>query len=701
MAEGAGLTTTRRTATGRPHLRTADAVLWGTIATSLPALAWALLAVARGAPWGTLLPIAALGVAGELLRVRIYRARAETFSFSLAVAATAAAVTAAPATAPLVALASAAVHVAMAGTRRPDKVLFNLAVSVLSAGVATAVYVALLAAGADGMAARLVAATCAVGAYSVVNVGLVSAIISAHSERSLFAVARDTGWYWPTSVLVGLTGAFLGATHGGLGVLGTAMFVLPVFVMRFTLAFYASRSEETIRTLEDQADRLEHLALYDSLTGLPNRRLLQERLDAALAGDGARIALLLLDVDRFKEINDTFGHASGDRLLLEIGPRLRMALRPEDVVARLGGDEFAVLLPDMDVEEAEAVARRLSLAIEHPFVAEGYSLEVSASIGVTVAPEHGGDASALLRRAEIAMYVAKRPGQAYAVYAPEHEARHSPERLALIGELRQAIEPADAAAATANGALVLHYQPKVDCGSGRVVGAEALVRWMHPLRGLVPPDDFIPLAEQTGLIRPLTRRVLALAIEQCSAWRVQGLAVTLAVNLSMRDLEDPALPELIAALLRDAGLGHDALTVEITESGIMLDRVLVTGALSRLRAMGVGVAIDDFGTGYSALSYLKDLPVDALKIDRSFVQPIAGDRRSAAIVATAVTLGHALGLEVVAEGVEDEASLELLRSLGCDTAQGYHLGRPLPADGFAAWVRERRAGGGPALRAVA
>jgi diguanylate cyclase (GGDEF)-like protein len=655
-------------------------VLWGTVAAALPASAWSLTAIARTGAWEVLLPFVSLAAVAELLRVRIYRARAETFSFSLAVAVTMAAVSAASVAAPLAALSASVVHIAMTGTRRLDKVVFNLSANPLAAGIAAWTYLLLRGPLPGGVVGHLLAAAGAVAAYLVINLGLVSAMVSIHSGRSLLAVARSTGWFVPTNLLLGLTGAFLGAMHEQLGLLGTAVFMLPILVMRFTLAFYAGRSEETIRMLEEQAKDLERMALYDTLTGLPNRRLLQERLRSALDDpEHEAVALLLLNLDRFKEINDTFGHQHGDRLLQQLGPRLHTVLRASDTVARLSGDEFAVLLPGAGVEEACAVAERLGTAVGQPYSVEGYVLEVSASIGIAVAPEHGVDADAVLRRADIAMYVAKRPGLAYAVYAAEHEEQHSPERLALIGELRQAIE---------QDQLTLHYQPKVDCATGRVVGAEALLRWIHPDRGLIPPDQFIPLAENTGLIRPLTDWVLESAIRQCSAWRAAGMRLAVAVNVSMRNLDDPQLPETIATLLAASGLPPALLSVEVTESSIMADQVRVTAALSRLRAMGIAISVDDFGTGYSALSYLKDLPVDELKIDRSFIRQLTAEDKSAAIVRSTITLGHDLGLRVVAEGVEDLASWGLLGDLACDAAQGYYLSRPLPVAEFEGWVRQ-------------
>ncbi|MEX2228042.1 MAG: EAL domain-containing protein [Dehalococcoidia bacterium] len=660
--------------------------LWGTVAAAVPALGWSLFMVAASGAWRLLLPFVVLGIVAELLRVRIARARAETMSFSLSGTVTMAAVTSATPIAPLVALCAAIVHMGVVGTRRPDKLLFNLAVLVLATSAGSLIYTG-TAGWVPGMPGTLLAGGLAVCAYVTVNLSLVAAIIALHSGQSFLALIRDARWYVPTNLLLGITGAFLGASYQELGVVGTAIFVLPILVARYTLAFYASRSEETIRMLEAQADRMEQLALYDTLTELPNRSRLHDKLEVALgAREAGDVALLLLDLDRFKEINDTFGHQPGDRLLQHVGPRLRTVLHAEDVVARLGGDEFAVLLAHAGVWEAREVAERAREALARPYPLEGYMIEVSASVGIAVAPDHGLDADVLMRRAEIAMYVAK-SGRGVAVYEPAQEEQHSPERLALIGELRQAIE---------GDALTVHYQPKVDCATGDVFGAEALVRWQHERHGLIPPDRFIPIAEHTGLIRALTRRVLTTAITDAAGWAQNGAPLSVSVNLSMRDLEDSDLPDFVAGLLAERGLDAAVLEVEVTESTIMLDPQQVCAALDRFRAMGIAVAVDDFGTGYSALSYLKDLPVDELKIDRSFVQQMMTDLKTRAIVRSTVALGHALGLVVVAEGVEDEASRAFLASVGCDSAQGFYFSRPLPLAEFVAWVHARRQHGSAA-----
>jgi diguanylate cyclase (GGDEF)-like protein len=412
---------------------------------------------------------------------------------------------------------------------------------------------------------------------------------------------------------------------------------------------------------------LEHQALHDLLTDLPNRTLLHQRMEQAIETrtDGS-VALLLVDLDRFKEVNDTFGHQYGDLLLKEIGPRLRDVLGPNDIIARLGGDEFAVLLPHTDTLRTERVARELLAVLDEPFAIANQSLDIGGSIGIALAPEHGETADVVMRRADIAMYVAKRSNRGFAIFAAEQD-QHSPERLALVGELRRAID---------NDELTLYYQPKVNLDSGRCIGAEALIRWQHPVRGMVPPDQFIALAEQTGLIRTLSRWVLNAALRQARTWHDAGFELPIAVNLSMRDLHDPDLPDTVAELLTKWQVPSTRLMVEITENGLMAEPAKALQTVIGLRAMGIRIAIDDFGTGYSSLGYLKRLPVDELKIDRSFVRELTDDQDDLAIVRSTISLGHDLGLRIVAEGIEDAATWNLLHQLGCDIGQGYHIGRP-------------------------
>jgi diguanylate cyclase len=440
-----------------------------------------------------------------------------------------------------------------------------------------------------------------------------------------------------------------------------------------------------VAQVQGQAAKTQHQALHDALTGLPNRTLLRERTDQAIHQADRELvpaALLLIDLDRFKEVNDTLGHHLGDQLLVQVGERLRGRLREVDTVARLGGDEFAVLLPRIQTAEgAVAVASKLLDGFDEPFRLEDLSLEVEASIGVAVYPEHGSDPDELLQRADIAMYVAKDTHAGFVLFDPEQD-QHSPRRLALLGELRRAID---------HQQLVLHFQPKIDAHTGQMLGVEALVRWQHPEHGLIPPNDFLPLAERTGLIGPLTHYVLDAALRQCRDWRQAGHELAIAVNVSARSLLDLAFPDQVAGLLARWEVPARLLVVEITESTIMADPTHALEILGRLNLMGVQVAIDDFGTGYSSMARLKTLPVHELKIDRSFVSQMTSSTRDAVIVHTTVDLGRNLGLRVVAEGVEDLQTLQELDALGCDAIQGYYISRPMPADDLIHWLEQQHA----------
>ena len=423
-------------------------------------------------------------------------------------------------------------------------------------------------------------------------------------------------------------------------------------------------------------------ASHDALTRLPNRLLLRERIEHTLGetADGKKAAaLLLLDLDRFKEVNDTLGHAAGDLLLQEVSRRLTGALRAQDMVARLGGDEFAILLPDAGESTVLHLAGRLWEELESPFLIEEQSLTIGASIGIALYPDHGRDLDLLLQHADVAMYEAKRKHRRAVVYSPTQD-QYTMQRLALVRDLRQAIQDQD---------LMLYYQPKIDCATGDLHGVEALLRWLHPDRGFIPPDQFIPLAEQTGLIDPLTTWVLETALRQCQAWKLTGRSIPVAVNLSARALQDQRLPPLISQLLPRYGLSPALLTLEITESSLMLDPAGAESVLTRLHTLGVRLSIDDFGAGYSSLAYLKNLPVQEVKIDKSFVLDMktATDIKGAAIVRSVITLAHALDLRVVAEGVEDAETKMILDDLDCDTIQGYHISRALPASDLDRWLR--------------
>ncbi|WP_422924803.1 EAL domain-containing protein [Singulisphaera sp. PoT] len=433
-----------------------------------------------------------------------------------------------------------------------------------------------------------------------------------------------------------------------------------------------------VQRLEAQT-RLRHEANHDALTGLPNRMLLQRRIEQAIRNatePEQTLALLLIDLDRFREINDTFGHHYGDLALQQLHPRFRQVLRRADTIARLGGDEFGILLPDADEAGALEVARKLLECLVPPIEVHDQSLEVSGSIGIALFPGHGRDSITLVRRADVARYAAKRAHRGLAVFSPELSP-YNPGRLPLISELRRAVE---------RDQLLLHYQPKVDLCTMQPFGAEALIRWSHPREGLMPPDAFIPLAEQTGLIRPLDFWALDAALRQCRDWQGRGMGLNVAVNLAAVSLQDHDLLPTIARILRGAEADPAWLTVEITESAMIEEPSRAMEVLSQIHAMGVRIAIDDFGTGYSSLAYLKDLPVDEVKVDRSFVKNITTNAKTAHIVQSVIELGHGLGLSVIAEGIEDQETADLLTSMGCDGAQGFFFSRPIPPTDFAGWM---------------
>lgn len=453
-------------------------------------------------------------------------------------------------------------------------------------------------------------------------------------------------------------------------------FVYGLAALVIVLADSLRRSRGTAMAALQEAERL---ALYDTLTGLPNRVLFGDRVEHALETtrrDGDAVALLLMDLDHFKEVNDTFGHHVGDLLLKEVGPHLRSELRGGDTLARLGGDEFAILLPGAGAAVAAAIAERLIAALERPFVIGGQALSVGASIGIACSPEHASDGETLLRRADVAMYVAKRAPGRYATYAAEQD-EGGADRLALLAELTDAIE---------EDQLVLHYQPQVDARTGRLFAFEALVRWQHPRRGLLAPTEFVMLAERTGLIRRFTERVLRQAVHQTREWREAGRDVRVAVNISMRNLLDEHLPDLVRDILATEELPPDCLVLEITESALMADQDRTVETIKRLRALGVLVSIDDYGSGYSSIAYLKRLGADEVKIDKSFIMEMASDPSAEAIVRATIDLGHTLGFAVVAEGVEDRETWATLRDLGVDRVQGYEIARPMPAAQVIPWV---------------
>ena len=514
----------------------------------------------------------------------------------------------------------------------------------------------------------LVAAAAGAVTFFLVNQLLVTRAVSYKLGETMWAAMRPSLGYELLSNGAMLALAPLVALAVERGVAFVPLLLPPVIAV-YTVASVA-------------LDR-ERRALSDALTNLPNRVLLAERAAAALSARESThvVALALFDLDRFKEVNDTLGHHVGDRLLQVVAQRLAAAVRPCDTVARLGGDEFAVLLPELpDASNAVDAVSRLRQAVTEPIVLEGLLIDVGASVGLAICPADGVDLDALLQRADVAMYLSKESGavEQYDV-GRDH---NSTSRLAMLGELRLAIE---------TDQLELHYQPKAELATGRVTGVEALVRWRHPDRGLIPPDDFIPLAERSGLIEQLTAWVLDSALAQVAAWRDQGLLLQVAVNVSVKDLSGFVLTDRVAACLTAYDVPAHLLQLEVTEGSLMAEPVRAGAELGRLAALGVSLSLDDFGTGWSSLGHLRQLPVQELKIDRSFVQRMGDGARDVAIVRSVVDLARGLGMSVVAEGVEDERTWVALREVGCDVAQGWWLARALPADELVTWLAERDA----------
>ena len=443
---------------------------------------------------------------------------------------------------------------------------------------------------------------------------------------------------------------------------------------------YRRQLEQSNQQLVRTNEELEHLALHDPLTGLPNRSLVIDRLQQAILNarrNQEPMALLMLDLDHFKEVNDTLGHLVGDKLLMRVGERFQSSLREPDTLGRLGGDEFAVVLPRAGQKDALIVAEKLQDALRRPVDIDQNSFSVAASIGISMYPDHGPDPSSLLRSADIAMYVAKRARNDYAVYKPDYDT-YNPDHLSLLRDLRESIRQGD---------IDVVFQPKLDLRNGIIIGVEALARWHHPERGDIPPYEFIPILEQTGLIRLFTLQILEKAVGYCTCCRQQGMEFNVAVNLSMHNLRDNRLPEQISEILDRYDFDCHQLILEITESAIMQDPEHSLEILDRLDKMGLKLSVDDFGTGYSSLSHLKRLPVSQLKIDCSFIKDMIRDEDDAMIVRSTIELAHNLGLKTVAEGVEDEQTLEQLRALDCDMAQGFLISRPLSPDNFLRFMK--------------
>jgi diguanylate cyclase (GGDEF)-like protein len=614
----------------------------------------------------------ALGVVlGELLPLKIPR-RGEheeltvstTFSFALLLVA---------GPAPAVAVQAVASVVQDLVARKPLwRMAFNVGQYTLALGAAALVLEAAGVGPAGGLpfaAGDLPAIALAAAASWAVNASLVGVAVALYVGQPVRRYVRDDlGFSAITAaVLLSLSPIVVIA-------LDAMPELYPLFIVLLLAVFVAGR----------QAARRHHEATHDRLTGLLNRPRFGEVVGELIAARERRFAILLLDLDRFKEVNDALGHVYGDRLLREVAARLAREVPEAYALARLGGDEFAVLLaPLLGEDDALEAADRVAAGLRGPFEVDGVALDAEASVGIVLYPDDGGDSDTLMQRSDVAMYHAKAAQIEYARYSRDHD-HHSPARLGLMAELRAAIDAR---------ALVLHYQPKLDLRTGRVAGCEALVRWDHPELGLLAPAAFLPMAESTSIIRPLTRRVLEQALGDCAAWRQRGLDLGVAVNVSARCLLDASFPATVRDHLAGAGVPAGVLSLEITESAIMADPALTRTVLDALHRMGVGLSVDDFGTGYSSLSYLQQLPVEELKIDRSFVAAM-GEETSAVIVRSTIDLGRNLGLRVVAEGVEDEAVLEQLRALRCPVVQGFLISRPLPAPALVDWLLRRRGGDG-------
>jgi diguanylate cyclase (GGDEF)-like protein len=620
----------------------------------------------------SLICLAALALLGEFVRVRVFR-RDIAGELTLSTAFSFAVLLDSGPLAACIVLAIASVAADIHARKSAARVWFNAAQYVLSMAGAS-IILAVLSGVPIGtvepfVASELPSMAAAALFFFTLNGVLVATVIALSRGYEVVEFVRHD---------VAFVAASTGLAIGLAPIAVLAARFSPLLVPALMLPLYG------VHRAARQAVELEHRTLHDALTGLPNRDLLRQRVEQALSNTvaaGEQIAVLLIDLDHFKEINDTLGHLHGDLLLREIAQRLAAEARPGDTVARLGGDEFAVVLAGVSHPvHAIGLAQSLRRHIAEPIDVEGVVMRTEASVGMAIAPDHGRDVDTLLRRADIAMYVAKGGRTGVEAYDSSQES-HSPARLALAGELRRALEQRE---------LVVYYQPQAAVSTGLVTGVEALVRWHHPRRGLVGPDVFVPLAENTGLIGPLTMAVLDNALAQVRSWDQMGVHLDLAVNLSTRSLLDRGLPGVVSKMLARHGLAPQRLELEITESMIASDPGRAFEVLAQLRSVGVRLALDDFGTGYSSLANLRDLEVERLKIDRSFTQAMGDSHPDAVIVASTVELAHQLGLEVVAEGVETQEAWERLRQIGCDLAQGYFLARPMAPEHATAWLTGRR-----------
>ena len=557
------------------------------------------------------------------------------------------------------------------GKKPALKVVFNVAQYVLAWSMAGIVFHAIMGNETFGPETEFTwrwgAAVVLSGAtYFLCNSSLVGAIIALSTRSSLWQgvtgmIRREAS---SDLVLLSLSPIVIVAAEQSLVLL--PVLLLPVVAVYRSALLSAEK---------------EHQAMHDALTDLPNRLLFSEFIERRFENARSRStrgAVLLIDLDRFKEVNDTLGHQTGDALLCMIGPRIQPILPESGVVARLGGDEFAVMVPDVGPDEAIRIGEAIVDVLVPPFRLDEFNLEVQASIGIAIFPDHGTSADGLIKHADTAMYFAKGRNSGIEIYNAEHD-QNSRRRLSLLSELRTAL---------ANGEVVLYYQPKLDLLTGTVAGVEALVRWHHPLFGLIPPAEFVPFAEHTGLIRPLTNFVLRTAVTQARTWMDSGIETAVAVNLSARSLHDGAISNEVANLLSEFALPANRLQLEITESSIMADPARAKRVLQDLDAMGLHLCIDDFGTGYSSLSYLQDLPVREVKIDMSFVTNVLENPRDRVIVRSTIDLARHLGLRSTAEGIESAAAQEWLRQAGCDQGQGYHIAPPMSSDDVTAWLSD-------------
>jgi diguanylate cyclase (GGDEF)-like protein len=537
-------------------------------------------------------------------------------------------------------------------------------------------------------ALTLVAAVLAAAlAGYVVNVLIVAIYSRLQASDPLLQIIREMhvgvyGEFVVSYTGLALFSVLVAIATNAIGLWALLVFIAPLAFARQMFTRTHSLQEATEELAEKQREN-EYQALHDALTGLPNRVLFQHGLNQAIddaQASGGSVGVMLMDLDHFKEINDTLGHHFGDQLLKEIGPRLSTVLREHDMMARLGGDEFGVLLPDLpDEEVAVRIAERLMEELERPVTVEGLALDVSGSIGIAIFPRQSRDAESLLRRADVAMYAAKEAGGGYEVYEQAMD-QHNPARLTLVSQVRPAIE---------NGELVVYYQPKVRLSDGRLSGAEALIRWEHPEHGLVMPDTFVPLVERTVLLRPMTHFVIERTLNDWRGWADDGIRIPVAVNISPRSLLDRQLPSVIAEMLGRLEVPASFVELELTESFMMGDSGRSNAVLDALSEVGVGLSIDDFGTGYSSLAHLKQVPIHEIKVDRSFVSQMNTNSNDYMIVRATIELGKNLGLRVVAEGVEDLETFDRLADLGCDEAQGYYIARPMSHEDFTRWLSVR------------